>query len=98
MVHRSGGDPDRLATVEAVHAVMAEDAPADPNVDFGIAALAYVAGFHLGSGEAVFAIARSAGWIAHAIEEYAEAGNRFRARARYLGPRPRSGSDHASQP
>ncbi|MFP4514085.1 MAG: citrate synthase family protein [Acidimicrobiales bacterium] len=88
LVRRSGAAGDRLATVDAVHDVMAEDAPAEPNVDFGLAALAHVAGFRVGTGEAVFAVARAAGWIAHAIEEYAEAGNRFRARARYLGPRP----------
>lgn len=89
LVRRSGADPQRLATVDAVHAVMAEDAPAEPNIDFGLAALAHVAGFHIGAGEAVFAVARSAGWIAHAIEEYGEPGNRFRARARYTGSRAR---------
>jgi citrate synthase len=36
------------------------------------------------AGEAVFAIARCAGWLAHAIEEYAEAPLRFRLRARAL--------------
>jgi citrate synthase len=91
LVRSSGVDPERLATVQAVHAVMAEDAPADPNIDFGLAALAHVAGFHVGAGEAIFAVARSAGWVAHAIEEYTEAGNRFRARARYVGSRNRPG-------
>ena len=92
LVRSSDADPERLATVDAVHAVMAEDAPADPNLDFGLAALAHVAGFHIGAGEAVFAVARSAGWIAHAIEEYGEPGNRFRARARYVGSRARRGA------
>ncbi len=92
LVQRSGADPDRVAVVDAVHEVMAEDAPADPNIDFGIAALAYVAGFEVGAGEAIFAVARSAGWIAHALEEYGEAGNRYRARARYVGNRPRRGA------
>ncbi len=78
-------DPDRLAVVEAVLTVMTEGAPVPPNVDFGLAALAHVAGCDLGAGEAIFAVARSAGWIAHAIEEYAEPGNRFRVRARYVG-------------
>jgi citrate synthase len=91
-VRASGAGPDRLATIDAVHAVMAEDAPADPNIDFGLAALAHVAGFDIGAGEAVFAVARSAGWIAHAIEEYGETGNRFRARARYVGSRGRRGA------
>ncbi|MGY6501393.1 MAG: citrate/2-methylcitrate synthase [Acidimicrobiales bacterium] len=89
----AGLDPARLAAVDAVRTVMGEDAPADPNVDFGLAALAHVAGFQMGAGEAVFAVARAAGWIAHAIEEYGERGNRYRARARYVGPRLRDGED-----
>lgn len=92
LVRESDADPERLTVVQAVHAVMAEDAPADPNIDFAIAALAFVAGFEVGAGEAVFAVARSAGWIAHAIEEYDEPENRFRARARYLGTRKRGGA------
>ena len=42
-----------------------------PNIDFALAVLATVAGMVPGSGEAVFATARTAGWLAHALEEYA---------------------------
>jgi citrate synthase len=38
------------------------------------------------AGEALFAVARSAGWLAHACEEYTEAPLRFRPRADYVGP------------
>jgi citrate synthase len=38
------------------------------------------------AGEAIFAIARTAGWIAHAIEEYSQAPLRFRPVTRYVGP------------
>jgi citrate synthase len=41
----------------------------------------------LGAGEAVFAIARTVGWLAHAIEEYARP-SPLRPRAVYLGPPP----------
>jgi citrate synthase len=85
LIRSADVDPERLAVVEAVEAVMTEGAPVPPNVDFGLAALAHVAGCDPGAGEAIFAVARAAGWIAHAIEEYAEPGNRFRARARYVG-------------
>lgn len=85
LVRRSGAPAERVAVVDAVQGVMTEGAPVPPNVDFGLAALAHVAGFDIGAGEAIFAVARAAGWIAHAIEEYAEPGNRFRARARYIG-------------
>ena len=36
-------------------------------------------------GMAIFAIARTAGWIAHAIEEYEEPGLRFRIEGTYVG-------------
>jgi len=39
-----------------------------------------VAGMIPGAGEAIFAVARTAGWIAHAMEEY----------ARNAPPRPRT--------
>jgi citrate synthase len=38
-----------------------------------------------GAGEAVFAVARTAGWIAHALEEYAREVP-LRPRAVYTGP------------
>jgi citrate synthase len=40
----------------------------------------------VGATEAIFVIARTAGWIAHALEEYGESPLRFRARAVYNGP------------
>jgi len=40
--------------------------------------------FVTGAGEAVFAVARSVGWIAHALEEYPYR-LRYRTRATYTG-------------
>jgi len=57
-----------------------------PNVDFALAAVAFVLSAPLGSTEAVFAIARTAGFIAHALEEYEEKPLRFRASSIYVGP------------
>jgi citrate synthase len=54
-----------------------------------IAALARVAGMVRGAGEAIFAVARTAGWIAHALEAYAGPGP-LRPRAVYIG-RPAAG-------
>jgi citrate synthase len=59
-----------------------------PNVDFAVAALAHATGMGSGSGEVIFAIARTAGWIAHVIEEYAQPANRFRWSSGYTGPPP----------
>jgi citrate synthase len=39
----------------------------------------------IGAGEAIFAVARTAGWLAHAREEY-EHRTRLRPRAVYIGP------------
>jgi citrate synthase len=52
-----------------------------------LAALVASAGMVQGSAEMIFSIARTAGWLAHAIEEY-EHRLRFRLRAAYLGPAP----------
>ena len=59
-----------------------------PNSDFGLGSLAFVARMPADAGGAIFAIARCAGWIAHAIEEYAAPPLRFRGRALYTGPPP----------
>lgn len=53
----------------------------EPNIDFVLAVFALAAGMPPDGGETMFTIARTAGWIAHALEEYAEAPLRFRARA-----------------
>ncbi len=59
-----------------------------PNIDFALAAAAEELQFVDGSTEAIFAVARTAGWLAHAIEEYEHA-LRFRPRAAYVGEPPR---------
>lgn len=52
-----------------------------PNIDFALGAFSTTAHMPATAGETIFTIARTAGWVAHAIEEYAEAPLRFRARA-----------------
>jgi citrate synthase len=58
-----------------------------PNIDFALGVLAESMRMVDGAGEAVFAIARSAGWIAHGLEEY-EHRLRYRIRATYTGAQP----------
>jgi citrate synthase len=53
-------------------------------VDLALAALSDAFGFIPGAAEAIFAVARSAGFVAHALEEYPYR-LRFRARAAYVG-------------
>ena len=40
----------------------------EPNIDFAVATLARAAGMIPGAGEAVFAVACTVGWIAHALQ------------------------------
>lgn len=58
-----------------------------PNVDLALAVLAETYGMVPGAAELVFATARVAGWLAHAIEEY-EHRLRFRPRGAYVGLPP----------
>jgi citrate synthase len=58
-----------------------------PNVDFGLGMTATVLGLPQGAALGIFLVARSVGWIAHAIEQY-ESRALIRPRARYLGKRP----------
>ena len=60
-----------------------------PNVDLALAALTYAMGLDLGAASAIFTVARIPGLLAHAIEEYPHR-LRFRPRASYVGPAPRS--------
>jgi citrate synthase len=59
----------------------------EPNVDFALGLLAESNAMVTGAGEAIFVLARCAGWIAHGIEEYPHR-FRYRARAAYTGPTP----------
>jgi citrate synthase len=58
-----------------------------PNIDFATVAMRRALGLPPGSALSLVAIARSAGWIAHAIEQY-ESGHLIRPRARYVGEAP----------
>ena len=64
-----------------------------PNLDFGLAAVCRVAGLPAGAALTLFAIGRTAGWIGHALEQYAT-GQLIRPRAKYVGlPPHRSDTD-----
>jgi citrate synthase len=77
----------KLEVAHDLLAVMAGREGPYPNVDFALGTLAWAAGMDDGAGEAIFAVARVAGWVAHAVEEYGHA-LRYRPRAVYVGPPP----------
>jgi citrate synthase len=60
---------------------------AHPSADVGLAALIAALGVQPPAGSGLFALARSAGWLAHVIEQRA-AGFLLRPRARYTGVPP----------
>ena len=84
LVRHAAPRSGQLAVADAVLAEVRQKALPEPNIDFAIATLARVAGMVRGAGEAIFAVARTAGWIAHALEAYAGPGP-LRPRAVYTG-------------
>jgi citrate synthase len=83
LLARLGRDP---ATAALLAAAETRGLPA-PNIDFALAALVKAQGLRAGSSATIFTVARIAGIVAHALEEY-EHRLRFRPRASYVGPTP----------
>jgi citrate synthase len=69
-----------------VQLVMQERGLPAPNIDWALAVFVRAAGMVHGASEAIMAIARIAGWIAHALEEY-KSPSKFPWQALYVGPR-----------
>jgi citrate synthase len=96
------GDPRGKALLELAHAIKpdpvaeglvaaaAELLQEHPTIDFGLVALARALGLPAGAALGLFAMGRTAGWIAHALEQYAT-GEMIRPRAHYTGPAPSRG-------
>lgn len=78
---------ERLVGAEAVGAEAGRRKLPAPNVDLAVACLVRVADMTPGAGAAIAAVARTAGWLAHGMEEYSR-GRILRPRAVYTGPRP----------
>jgi citrate synthase len=84
LVRRAAPKSGQLAVAEAVLAELRHKSLPEPNIDFAVATLARVTGMVTGAGEAIFAVARTAGWIAHALEAYTGS-DPLRPRAVYTG-------------
>ncbi|MFF2652752.1 citrate synthase [Streptomyces sp. NPDC058045] len=79
---------DALAAARDVQATAARHTDLHANVDLALAVLSVSTGMPATGGETLFAVARTAGWIAHTLEEYTERPLRMRPVGRYTGPRP----------
>jgi len=84
LVRQAAPKSGQLAVAEAVLAEVRQKSLPEPNIDFALATLAQVAGMVRGAGEAIFAVSRTAGWVAHALEAYSGPGP-LRPRAVYTG-------------
>lgn len=72
---------------DEIAAAMLEIAGRLPTIDFALVSLRRAYGLPPGAALALFAIGRTVGWIAHALEQSGE-GRLIRPRARYVGPPP----------
>lgn len=71
----------------ALEAAVARETGLAPNIDFALATLSRSLALPEDAIFGLFAVARTAGWIAHAIEQGAS-DRLIRPRARYVGPEP----------
>jgi citrate synthase len=77
-----------LAAARDIVATTARHAPLHANVDLALAVFTASSGMQATAGETIFAVARTAGWIAHALEEYGERPLRMRPSGHYVGHKP----------
>ncbi|HEB91271.1 MAG TPA: helix-turn-helix domain-containing protein [Deltaproteobacteria bacterium] len=76
------GESPEVRSALALVDAMQEGGFGGPSIDVGLVAIARALAFPIGSATALFAIGRTAGWVAHALEQY-QAGYLLRPRARY---------------
>jgi citrate synthase len=85
LVRRAAPNARKVAVADAIIAEVRRRSLPEPNIDLALGTFTSAAGMSRGAGEAIFAVARTAGWTAHALEAY-EAGTLLRPRASYTGP------------
>ena len=77
-----------LRVADEVVAVVRARTGLHPTVDLALATIALAWDMPADAGEIVFAVARSAGWCAHALDEYGRPPLRLRPIGHYVGPDP----------
>lgn len=79
---RLGGQREEVQSVVALVDAMQQGGFGGPSIDVGLVAITRALALPTGTATALFALGRTVGWVAHAIEQY-EAGFLVRPRARY---------------
>jgi citrate synthase len=82
------GDGPAQAAADRIAEAMRSRSGVHPTIDLALAAFTLQHGMPAEAGEAIFAVARTAGWLAHALEEYADRPSRFRPSGHYAGRAP----------
>lgn len=88
MATTTGGNRKVIRTIEELRGLAGQTDAGLLNSDMALAAIAVRFDMAPDAAETIFAIARIAGWVAHAIEEYEEPRLRFRPQGVYVGVRP----------
>lgn len=84
LVFEAAGAPRRVERVRAAIDLLQERLGLAPNVDCALAAMSALAGMDADV-NGVFAVARTAGWVAHGLAELDERPLRFRPSSRWVG-------------
>ena len=84
VAHRLARRASPVRTVDAIIDAVARTGGEPPALDAGLVALAAAAALRPGAAAALFALGRTAGWIAHVLEQRSES-VLLRPRARYIG-------------
>jgi len=84
VARRHGRGVAALRTIDAVIDAVARAGGEPPTLDAGLVAVAVAVGLSPGAAGLVFALGRTAGWIAHVLEQRTEP-SLLRPRARYVG-------------
>lgn len=92
LMEEAAPDAPALALARAVKQQAVDLVGEQPTIDFALATLARLLGRDQDGGLTIFALGRTVGWLAHALEQYQE-DKMIRPRARYVGPLP-SENDH----
>ena len=88
LARAQGASSEAAKTAFALLDAMQRGGHPAPTLDAGLVTLCVCLGLPSGSAAAMFALGRSAGWVAHVLEQRA-AGYLLRPRARYVGSPPR---------